>query len=776
MSSYDFAKIEKKWQTVWDKTKYFEPKEDLTLPKKYILSMFPYPSGNLHMGHVRNYTLGDALARFYRRKRFNVLHPFGWDAFGLPAENAAIKNNIHPKNWTYKNIESMNKSVEKLGISFAWDYECITCDPIYTKWEQEIFIKMFENDLVYRKKALLNWCEQDKTVLSNEQVENGLCWRCDSPIVQKETEQYYLRIKKYAKELQDDLDKLKNKWPDKVLAMQKNWIKFESVFLVEFKTDNAKLKQKINVHVPNKEDLKTIDFLAINANHDLVKKAIKLGLISKAGEAKINKIKVAAQSKDFSKKLAYKLPFKSVLQTKKKNIFNIYITDFATAGDKNNVVIINSKLSESQKKFIEQNKISINDNEIDFNNISCEKTTITNMHDWGISRQRYWGAPIPMIHCSKCGVVPEKVENLPVLLPEKVDFSKMGNPIETNKEWIKTKCPKCNKPAKRETETFDTFFESSWYFLRYTVPPKNRSKVAIDKQHVEYWNSVDEYIGGVEHAIMHLLYARFFTKALADLGYITFREPFTNLLTQGMILKDGIKMSKSKGNVVSPSEMVKKFGADTARLFILFAAPPTKELEWSDDGVEGCFRFLNRLYDLATKIKISKDIKNIDHDSLTKEQKELRKKLYTVLIKQEGIYKDRKNEYAFNTLIANIMELLNDYEKELNDKLVSEFFYVALNILEPFAPHFAWELSEKMFDVKNLYDFSIDKKALTVESVKYGVSINGKVRGEIEVPVANNNEEHVVRMALEAVSHYLNDKQIIKTIFVPNKLVNIVAK
>ncbi|WP_027120458.1 class I tRNA ligase family protein [Mycoplasmopsis lipofaciens] len=780
MSKFNYTQIEKKWQKYWKDSQYFEPKISNKLPKKYILSMFPYPSGNLHMGHVRNYVLGDALSRFYRRKGFNVLHPFGWDAFGLPAENAAIKNQIHPKDWTYKNIKKMNPQLKQLGISFAWDYQCITSDEEYTKWEQYIFIKMWEKGLVYRKKALLNWCEQDQTVLANEQVEDGKCWRCDKLVVQKEMEQYYLKIRNYAEELQNDLDKLKDHWPEKVLLMQKNWIGYEKGFLAKFKLQNKikNFKSDLEVFVKNFDEVKNMEFIVISANHPLIKELINKKMLSKTDISKLESIKNRAQSKDFSNKLSLMLPLE-VTCSYNDMIYEIYVSDFATLGKIDKTILVNTSKLKSYEEFAVANNIKpLEIKNIRYkDNIKLKKASEINLQDWGISRQRYWGSPIPMIHCKVCGIVPEKIENLPVKLPRKVKFTGQGNPLLTNKSWIKTKCPKCDGIAERETDTFDTFFESSWYFLRYTTPPEERSNSLFSKKQLKYWNSVDEYIGGVEHAILHLLYARFFTKVLADLKMISFREPFNNLLTQGMVLKDGFKMSKSKGNVVSPVETISQYNADTLRLFILFAAPPEKELEWNFSGIEGCSKFIRRLIEKSNLIKNKNvDFKNINLSLLSKEEKLARKKLYEALIKQESIYTDRKNGYSFNTLIAWSMEVLNNYEKIEDEKLILEMFYVLLNVLEPFIPHLSWELSSKYFDLENLKDFTIDQKALSQDTIVYPVTINGKMRAQIEIEVSNNNKDFVMEQAKKTVSKWLKDKLIIKEIFVPNKIINIVIK
>lgn len=774
--NYNQHDVEMKWQKYWDETNYSLPKDDYSLPKKYILSMFPYPSGNIHMGHVRNYSISDVLSRFYRRKGFNVLHPFGWDAFGLPAENAAIKNGIHPKTWTYENIKKMNPQLKRLGISFAWgEHEVITCDPEYTKWEQMLFIKMWENGFVYRKKSPLNWCEKDQTVLANEQVIDGLCWRCDEKVVQRDMEQYYLKIRDYAQELQNDLDTLKNHWPDKVLMMQKKWIGYEQGYNLKFKVSkNSELIDFINVFVKNIDDLSTFDFLAISAQHPIVKKLIELNILKDYEIEKILEIQNKALNKDFSNQLAHILDVDAIAEYGKS--YKIVITDFASIGATDRVVLVDAQKLKSHKEFSIKNNIEFGKNNIKITVDNLQKSSQMNLRDWGISRQRYWGAPIPIIHCPKCGIIAESIDNLPVSLPENVDFNSFGNPLATNLEWVNTKCHKCNSDAKRETDTFDTFFESSWYFLRYTVPPILRNKVAIDQNSVKYWNQVDEYIGGVEHAILHLLYARYFTKVLATLGYIDFREPFANLLTQGMVLKDGSKMSKSKGNTVSPNDAVAQYNADTLRLFILFAAPPEKELEWSTSGIEGSYKFIERLIEKASKLSVDLDFRNIDQSSLNSIEKQARRKLYLGLKKQEDIFNDRKNNYSFNTLIAWCMETMNAYDKIDSDKLNTEFFYVILNILEPFIPHLSWELSERFFSLKNLYDFTINQEALELNEVTYAITINGKLREQLTISINQTNKDEIILMAKKLVASWLENNEIIKEIYVPGKIINFVIK
>ncbi|WP_406614817.1 MPN527 family putative ECF transporter permease subunit [Mycoplasmopsis hyopharyngis] len=775
--NYNHQKIEKKWQDFWLKNKSFEPSDDFSIEKKYILTMFPYPSGNLHMGHVRNYTIGDAIARYFRRKKYNVLFPFGWDAFGLPAENAAIKNNIHPKEWTYKNIERMDEQIKSLGLSYSWDRECITADPIYTRWEQEIFIKFWEKNLVYTKKTNLNFCEKDQTVLANEQVIGNKCWRCDEPVVQKEMEQYYLKISEYANELDNDLKTLANHWPEKVLLMQKNWIGLENgySFSIDIQID-LKTNYELKIFVNEKEQINNISYLAINATHEFVQFLKDRNLLDASSIEKISEIKANANSKKFTK-LGLALPFKAINKANGQQL-PIWITDFASASvDPKHLVLANVQTSKSQLEFAEFNKIKIaKQQQNKLNEAHVEQSKKMNLQDWGISRQRYWGTPIPMIRCNSCGLVPEKIENLPILLPEKINLKVSGNPLSHAKEWLKTKCPKCKQDATRETDTFDTFFESSWYFLRYTTSKKYWQKQMFNQEELKYWQNADEYIGGVEHAIMHLLYSRFFTKALNDLNLIPFREPASNLLTQGMVLKNGEKMSKSKGNIVNPLEIIENYGADTARLFILFAAPPEKELEWSDKGIEGSYRFIKKLLSRIDTIDTKSNFKNIEHQNLSELEQKARMKLFQTLQKQEEIYNNRRNAYAFNTLIASVMEVWNAYEDIENKTLLTEFYYVVLNILEPFIPHICWELSNKYFKNENLYDFTIDKNALESNEVKYPITINGKIRGEILVD-KNLSKEEIISLAKENVQAFLekNNLTITKEIFIPNKIINFVV-
>ncbi|TDV24385.1 leucyl-tRNA synthetase [Mycoplasmopsis mustelae] len=773
MSNYNFNEIEKKWQDFWLKEKKFEPIDNYSLPKKYIVSMFPYPSGKIHMGHVKNYVISDAMARFYRRKGFNVFHPFGWDAFGLPAENAAIQNGIHPKKWTYENIKKMDDELKKLGLSFSWDQECVTADESYTKWEQFLFIEFWNKDLIYKQKSILNWCEKDNTVLANEQVLDNKCWRCNSNVIQKEMDTYYLKITKYADELLKDLNGLKNHWPQQVLTMQKNWIgKTEEYKLTLEVIEN---KFKFNIFEESFQKIIDADFVAISFRHPLVQKLRKLNYFSKNDEQKLDEINNNVINKIFGKKICIKTPYSTINPVSNK-ILKIYITDFASFNLSKNVKFASHK-DEIQKSFMIFNKIDFD--ELKNKNVllesSLEKEVQFNLKDWGISRQRYWGTPIPLINCSKCGTIPVDKKELPILLPEKVEFTGNGNPILTNSSWININCHICGSKARRETDTLDTFFESSWYFMRYTTPAKKRDSLIFDPESIKYWNQVDEYIGGIEHAILHLLYARFFTKAISDIGLINYREPFLNLLTQGMVLKDGNKMSKSKGNVVEPREMINKYGADATRLFVFFAAPPTKELEWSDSGLNGCFKFLNRLSDRILEIPKNTQLKSFDSNKLISQEKKARRKLYLTLQKFLDVFNNRDNEFAFNTVIASVMETFNEYESITNIELLKEMFYVILNVLEPFTPHISWEYSKKYFNLKNLSNFEIDKTALLEDEFSYGITINGKVRAEITAS-KDVNEEEILKQAEIKISKWLDGKTIVKKIFIPKKIINFVIK
>lgn len=802
--------IEYKWQTAWRDSGYSEPKDDYSLPKKYILSMFPYPSGRLHMGHVRNYAIGDALSRYYRNMGFNVLQPMGFDSFGMPAENAAIKHKIHPKKWTYENIEYMIKELDTLGLSFSKNRLLATSDPLYTRWEQEFFIKMYEKGLVYRKSAVVNWCENDQTVLANEQVEDGKCWRCGHDVIQKEMPGYYLKITDYANELLECLKDLDGKWPNQVITMQENWIGKSSGLEFEFKLDDRskeiasedgfmvfttradtiygvsycalapehsltkkilnsdntpkEIKDKIKFMLnqsPKERQIADKDgvYLGINAIHPITKELVPIWcanfVLAEYGHGALMAVP-AHDERDYEFAIKFNLPIKKIIECDE-------LPYTQKSGKHINSDMINNM------DYDEANKTIINYFE---NSSSGKEVTNYKLRDWGISRQRYWGAPIPIVHCDKCGVVCESIENLPVLLPEDVSITGEGNPLDKHPNFKKCKCPKCGGEAKRETDTMDTFFESSWYFARYASDEKTWEKVAFDKKSVDYWMSVDQYIGGIEHAILHLLYARFFQKVLRDLGYLRDSEPFASLLTQGMVLKDGAKMSKSKGNTVDPDEIINRYGADTARLFILFAAPPQKELEWNDSAVEGAFKFINRLYDRSVNAYKTEQIPSINHANLNKDEKYARLKVYEALKKSSDVF---ESSFTFNTLIAACMEALNALNAQQNKDIWTEGYYIILSLLEPIIPHVSWELSSELFGLKNLRKIELKSEVFESDTINLAITINGKRRAEIEIDKSLSDQE-IINQAKIAASKWIGSSEIIKEIYVPNKLVNIVIK
>lgn len=813
---YDFKRIEQKWQKIWEEQKIYKVYEDTEKPKYYCLEMFPYPSGKLHMGHVRNYSIGDVVARYKRMNGYNVLHPMGWDAFGLPAENAAIKHKIHPAKWTWDNINNMKRQLKELGISYDWDREVATCHPDYYKWTQWFFLKLYEMGLAYRKKAYVNWCPSCATVLANEQVVDGKCERCGTEVGKKNLEQWFFKITEYAEELLEDLKKLPG-WPEKVKIMQQNWIGKSEGVEVCFTAE--KTNDKIVVFTTRPDTIFGVTYLVLAPEHPLVntlsegtpyekevkefqKKMEKLNEITRTstetekeglfiGAYAINPVNneripiwianyvlldygtgavmgvPAHDQRDFEFAKKYNLPMKLVIKPVEGDLkIEEMEKAFTEAGVLINSGAFTGMQSEEAKKeigkFMEQKGIG--------------KITINyKLRDWLISRQRYWGAPIPVIYCEKCGIVPVPEEQLPVLLPENVEFNPKGtSPLLLCEEFLNTTCPKCNSPAKRETDTMDTFMCSSWYYYRYT-DPKNSEK-PFDETKLRYWMPVDQYIGGVEHAILHLMYSRFFNKAMRDAGLVHVDEPFTNLLTQGMVLKDGAKMSKSLGNIVSPEEIVEKYGADTARLFILFASPPEKDLEWSDQGVEGCFRFLSRVWRLVEELseKFAEPVKNEHID------KNARRLIHKTIKK---VTTDIEERFNFNTAISAIMEMvngINSLKEEISGDVVKEAVENLLLMLAPFAPHITEELWERIGNKGSIHLMpwpKYDEKAILEEEVEVVVQINGKVRAKILVP-ADITEEELESAALssEKVSSYLQNKQIIKIITVPNKLVNIVVK
>ncbi|KGI56921.1 leucine--tRNA ligase [Campylobacter sp. MIT 97-5078] len=811
--AYEASAIEKKWQEFWQKSEAFEPKDDLSLAKKYILSMFPYPSGRIHMGHVRNYTIGDALARHFRKIGFNVLHPIGFDSFGMPAENAAIKHKIHPKTWTYENIDYMQKELFSLGFSFSRKRMLATSDPLYTKFEQEFFIKMFEKGLIYTKDALVNWCDHDKTVLANEQVEDGKCWRCGHEVIQKKMPGYYVKITAYADELLAGLKELEGKWSAQVLTMQENWIGKSYGLEFAFKLDDeSALKAEspsFEVFTTRADTLFGVSYVALAPEHSIVNALLEKNLLDEHTAQKIKAIQnQSPRERQMNDKEGYFLGLYALHPLTGAKI-PVWVANFVLADYGSGAVMAVPAHDERDFEFARKYNLAIKQviddesydpskaytdkkgkliNSVEFEGLECNVArvkiaekfeqlnigkTMTNfkIRDWGVSRQRYWGCPIPMVHCKSCGLVSEKLENLPITLPDDVNITGEGNPLEKHPTWKHCKCPKCGLEAQRECDTLDTFFESSWYYARFASDEKTWQKIALDEKSTDYWLGADQYIGGIEHAILHLLYARFFQKALRDLGYLKADEPFVRLLTQGMVLKDGAKMSKSKGNVIDPDEIISKYGADTARLFILFAAPPAKELEWNADAVDGAYRFLARVYERALKLK-GKSLKAIEQNALNKDEKLARLKVYEALKKSNELY---ESNFAFNTLIAACMEALNALSVAKNENLELEGFYILLNVLEPIIPHLASELSSELFGCENFKKLELLTEVFVKDNFSIGVSVNGKKRAELEIEASLSKDE-ILSKAKESVAKWLEGKELVKEIYIDKKLVNLVIK
>ena len=814
---YNSKKIESEAQKYWHDNKSFVVVEDQAKEKFFCLSMLPYPSGKLHMGHVRNYSIGDVIYRYQKMLGKNVLQPIGWDAFGLPAENAAIKNQVPPAGWTYENIGHMKEQLIELGFGYDWSREIATCHPEYYRWEQWFFVKLFNKGLAYKKKAIVNWDPVDQTVLANEQVIEGRGWRSGAPIEKKEISQWYMRITDYADELLDDIEKLDG-WPEAVKTMQKNWIGRSVGIDIDFRLDDTNI---LTVYTTRPDTLMGATYLAIAAEHPL---SIQAGQTNPTIQAFLDECKTMETSeaaletmekKGVDSGLTCKHPISG------KNV-PIWIANFVLMGYGTGAVMsvpshdqrdyefakkynipmqevispIDGLLDTSKDAFVEKGTL-INSGDfdgMDFNqafkaiskalsNLGLGKQkTNYRLRDWGVSRQRYWGCPIPIINCSACGSVPVNLADLPVRLPENVDFDGTGSPLKKISEFYQTQCPNCSLPAERETDTFDTFFESSWYFARYTCADQN--KAMLDER-ANYWLPVDQYIGGIEHAILHLLYSRFFTKLLRDEGIITSSEPFTNLLTQGMVLKDGAKMSKSKGNTVDPQEMISKYGADTARLFILFAAPPTQDLEWSDSGIEGAHRFINKLYRLV--VGFIADTKTYETPSLvprslSNDQKKLRQKTHQSLKK---VGDDFGRRHSFNTAIAAMMELnnaLSRFEDNTPQGMAvrKESIEIMLKALNPVIPHLCHHLWAALGNKEAMIDAlwpKVDESALIQEDVQLVVQVNGKLRAKLVAPLdAERQSIQEMVLAEERVARFTEGKTILKLIIVPNKLVNIVVK
>jgi len=819
-------KIEKKWQQKWLDDKAYKTEMDPKKPKYYTLEMFPYPSGNLHMGHVRNYSIGDVLARYKTMEGFNVIHPMGFDAFGMPAENAAIKHGVKPSDWTYSNMDNMKRQQREMGLSYDWDREVATCRPDYYKWTQWLFELFYKKGLAYKKKAYVNWCETCGTVLANEQVVDGLCWRCDNVVVKKDLSQWFLKITDYADVLLKDLDLLKG-WPERVKIMQDNWIgRSEGL---EFDFEIPELKEKLSVYTTRPDTAYGVTFVALAAEHPLVEKiceanpdraeAIRAFVKKVQSQSDIERTSSESEKEGIGTGVYVINPFNG----NKAEIWvtNYVLADYGTGAvmgvpsedqrdwmfaKKYNLNIIITlqpkdqelRLEDMTEAYVDKAGVLVNSGEFDGQDIKTAMKGIMDkaekegfgkrrvnyrLRDWLISRQRYWGAPIPVIYCEDCGeqLVPE--DQLPVLLPENVNFEQGAvSPLAQCEEFVNCTCPKCGKPAKRETDTMDTFICSSWYYLRYT-DPKN-DKMPFDKDKVNYWAPVDQYIGGIEHAILHLLYSRFFTKVLRDEGLVDFAEPFSNLLTQGMVLKDGSKMSKSKGNVVSPEEIIGQYGADTARLFIMFAAPVERDLDWSDEGVAGSFRFLNRVWRILDQFedKIKGAADDYDTSSLTAEEKDLRHVLHVTIKK---VTEDIRDRFMFNTAISSIMELVNDFYKFQNSEtvnagLVREVAVNLMKLLAPFAPHMTEELWSNLIGDGSVHSQKwpvCDEAATVTAEVEIVLQINGKVRDRIMIATGISREEMEEAAKSNArVQELTEGKTIVKMICVPDKLVNVVVK
>jgi len=814
------SRVENKWQQVWEEKQSFKATEDAGKKKYYLLEMFPYPSGRIHMGHVRNYSIGDVIARFKRTQGFNVLHPMGWDAFGMPAENAAIQHKSHPAKWTYENIDYMRGQLKTLGLSYDWDREIATCNVDYYKWEQQVFLEMYKKGLAYKRRSSVNWCPKCETVLANEQVEDGCCWRCDSEVVQKDLEQWFFRITDYAQELLDDTFRMEG-WPERVLTMQRNWIGRSVGCEIDFPLEGS--LNKIRVFTTRQDTVFGATFMSLAAEHPM---ALELATPEQraAVEAFIEKVKRTDRLKrgaedqekegvftgsycinpltkrrmpiflanfvlmeygtgavmavpthdqrDFEFAKRYDLPLQVVINPVGATLDPASMTEAFTADG----VMVNSgrfdgmpngEAKEAIADFLEKEGIG-------------KKTVNFRLRDWGISRQRYWGNPIPVINCDLCGIVPVPVEQLPVVLPMDAAFTgEGGNPLAQVPGFVNCRCPQCGNVARRETDTMDTFVQSSWYFLRYCSPGFTAGP--LDREKVEYWMPVDQYIGGIEHAVLHLLYARFFTKVLRDLGYCTVDEPFANLLTQGMVIKDGAKMSKSKGNVVDPNALIERYGADTARLFSLFAAPPEKDLDWSDQGVDGSYRFLNRVWRLVyDTLPMFAGVGAPVPEELSAEGRTLRRTVHKTIRK---VTEDIDGRFHFNTAIAAVMELVNALQafepKAGNVAVVKEAVESVVRLLAPFVPHFSQELWAELGHAESLEEAGwpgYDEEAARDEEITVVIQVNGKLRGKVGVsPDAAEDDVKTAALADEKVQAFIAGKPVRKVIYVPGKLVNIVV-
>jgi len=819
--------VEEKWQKYWEREELFRIGEDPAREKYYLLEMFPYPSGRIHMGHVRNYSIGDVVARFLRMQGLNVLHPMGWDAFGMPAENAAIKAKTHPAEWTYANIAYMRDQLKKLGFSYDWSREFATCDVSYYRWEQLFFLKMYERGLAYKRSSYVNWCNSCQTVLANEQVEGGACWRCDQPVVQKEMEQWFFKITDYVEELLDYTTKLPG-WPERVLTMQQNWIGKSYGSKILFPLESG--AGSITVFTTRADTLFGATFMSIAPEHPMVDslcadcshKEEVLRFVERAKQAKrsdrstdlmekegvftgsfcVNPMTQARMpiyvanfvvmeygtgavmavpahdQRDFEFAMKYGLPIRVVIRPE-DSASPASVNELTAAFEADGILVDSGAFSGTTSAHAREAVTSA----LAERGLG-EITVQYRLRDWGISRQRYWGAPIPIIYCDECGAVPVPESDLPVVLPTDVALLPSGgSPLPVHEPFAKTVCPRCKGPARRETDTMDTFVESSWYFARFACARYDEGPLDFDK--VKYWMPVNQYIGGIEHAVLHLLYSRFFTKVLRDMGYLDVDEPFLNLLTQGMVIKDGAKMSKSKGNVVDPDEMIQAYGADTVRLFCLFASPPEKDLEWNDQGVEGAFRFLSRIWRLVSENQEALRSAPVFEgaDGVAKPLSHLHRKTHQTIKK---VTEDIRERFHFNTAIAAVMELVNQMYQLLESPQRDDHFWPVMReateamilLISPIVPHIAEELRQALGHSESVVKAawpSYREDVLKTEEVLIVVQVNGKLRNRITVP-ADATDEEIKQVALQdtRIRDFIADKPIKKMVVIPGKLINIV--
>lgn len=808
---YPFKEIEQSAQQYWEANQTFAASEQSDKPKYYCLSMFPYPSGRLHMGHVRNYTIGDVLSRFHKMKGFNVMQPMGWDAFGLPAENAAIKNNTAPAAWTYSNIEHMKTQLKQLGLGVDWNREIATCKPEYYKWEQWLFTELYKKGLIYKKTSTVNWDPVDGTVLANEQVIDGRGWRSGALVEKRDIPQYFMKITAYAEELLNDLDKLDG-WPEQVKTMQRNWIGKSYGCEVEFPIVGQ--SGNLKVYTTRPDTLMGATYVAVAAEHALATQAAQNNpaLADFIAECKRGSVAEADIATAEKKGMATGLFVTHPLNGEQ---LPVWVANYVLASYGEGAVMAVPAHDERDFEFAGKYSLPIKAvikhadidilpmtehgvlfdsgefSGLDFDGASTaiaaalsaknlgKRRTQYRLRDWGVSRQRYWGCPIPIVHCASCGEVPVPAEQLPVVLPEDVVMDGVGSPIKKDPNFYDTTCPSCNGKATRETDTLDTFFESSWYFARYASFDSN---TAMADERANYWLPVDQYVGGIEHAILHLLYARFFNKLMRDVGLLKNDEPFTNLLTQGMVLKDGTKMSKSKGNTVDPQELIDTYGADTARLFMMFAAPPEQSLEWADSGVEGAHRFLRRLWKAVYEHVELGTVNAYSTGDLNADLKNLRRQLHLTI---EKVADDYSRRHSFNTAISSVMELMNALAKiegtdETTRQVRQEVLQNVALLLSPIVPHVCQALWSELCPGSHILDAawpSADQSAMVQDSIEYVIQVNGKLRGSISV-AKSETRENIEKLALEqpCVQKYIEENMSVrKIIVVPNKLINVVV-